>query len=75
MIVMTSLLGSIIVNMLFVLGVAIITGEFQLRGQKYSIFATRIAAALLGSTTLGLLVPVSCTPFTCSSPIPPQPGD
>ena len=59
MIVRTSLLGSIIVNILLVLGVAILTGEFQLRGQRYSIFATRIAAGLLSLTTVGLLVPVS----------------
>jgi Ca2+:H+ antiporter len=70
MIVRTSLLGSIIVNILLVLGVAIITGEFQLRGQRYSIFATRIAAALLGLTTVSLLVPVSDpqgTPDSCDA--------
>lgn len=68
MIVRTSLLGSIIVNILLVLGVAIITGEYQLRGQRYSIFATRIAAALLGLTTVGLLVPVSV--LQCKNLIP-----
>lgn len=57
-IVRTSLLGSIMVNQLLVLGLAIITGEMQQRGQQYSIFPTRIAAALLCLTTVSLLVPV-----------------
>jgi calcium/proton exchanger cax len=58
-IVRTSLLGSIIVNLLLVLGLAIITGELKQRGQRYSIFATRVAATLLCLTTVSLLIPVS----------------
>jgi len=59
MIVRTSLLGSIIVNMLLVLGLAIFTGELQQRGQAYNVLATRVAAGLLCLTTVSLLVPVS----------------
>jgi hypothetical protein len=59
MIVRTSLLGSIIVNMLLVLGLAIFTGELQERGQGYNVLATRVAAGLLCLTTVSLLVPVS----------------
>ncbi|KAF1964996.1 Ca2+ transporter [Bimuria novae-zelandiae CBS 107.79] len=56
-IVRTSLLGSIIVNMLFVLGLSILVGETQMRGQSYNIFATRVAAGLLCFTTVSLLLP------------------
>ncbi|KAF2451165.1 hypothetical protein P171DRAFT_346726, partial [Karstenula rhodostoma CBS 690.94] len=56
-IVRTSLLGSIIVNMLLVLGLSILAGEIQLRGQSYNVLATRVAAGLLCLTTVSLLVP------------------
>ncbi|KAH7132384.1 Sodium/calcium exchanger protein-domain-containing protein [Dendryphion nanum] len=57
MIVRTSLLGSIIVNILLVLGLAIMTGELRQRGQVYNVLATRVAAGLLCLTTISLLVP------------------
>ncbi|KAL5379311.1 hypothetical protein DPSP01_008583 [Paraphaeosphaeria sporulosa] len=50
-IVRTSLLGSIIVNMLLVLGLSILAGEIQMRGQSYNVLATRVAAGLLCLTT------------------------
>ena len=58
MIVRMSLLGSIIVNILLVLGLAIMTGEVQQKGQSYNVLATRVAAGLLCLTTISLLVPV-----------------
>jgi Ca2+:H+ antiporter len=63
MIVRNTLLGSVIVNLLLVLGLSIIVGEFQLRGQAYSMFATRVAAALLCFTTISLLIPVNINPI------------
>jgi Ca2+:H+ antiporter len=57
MIVRTSLLRSIIVNLLLVFGLAIVTGEAQQRGQAYNILATRMAAGTLCLTTILLLVP------------------
>ena len=64
MIVRMSLLGSIIVNILLVLGLAIMTGEVQQKGQSYNVLATRVAAGLLCLTTISLLVPVGsiCLP-------------
>ncbi|KAF9692481.1 hypothetical protein EKO04_009659 [Ascochyta lentis] len=56
-IVRTSLLGSIVVNILLVLGLAILTGEGRERGQVYNVLATRVAAGLLSLTTVSLLVP------------------
>ncbi|PSN65438.1 hypothetical protein BS50DRAFT_58526 [Corynespora cassiicola Philippines] len=57
MIVRTSLLGSIVVNNLLVLGLAILAGESQERSQFYNVLATRVAAGLLCLTTVSLLVP------------------
>lgn len=57
-IVRTSLLGSIVVNMLLVLGLAILTGEASERSQTYNVLATRVSAGLLWLTTVSLLVPV-----------------
>ena len=45
--------------MLLVLGLSILVGELQLRGQVYNVLATRVAAGLLCLTTVSLLVPVS----------------
>lgn len=59
MIVRTSLLGSIVVNILLVLGLAVITSEANHRGLTYNILATRVAAGLLCLTAVSLLVPVS----------------
>ncbi|KAF2259212.1 hypothetical protein CC78DRAFT_476170 [Lojkania enalia] len=59
MIVRTPFLGSIIVNLLLVLGLAMFVGEVQHRGQTYNILATRAAACLLSLITTTLLVPVS----------------
>ncbi|KAF1358100.1 hypothetical protein EJ07DRAFT_167099 [Lizonia empirigonia] len=56
-IVRTSLIGSIVVNILLVLGLAILTGEGRERGQVYNVLATRVAAGLLCLTTVTLLVP------------------
>jgi Ca2+:H+ antiporter len=58
MIVRTSLLGSIIINILLVLGLAIFAGEYQQHGQTYNVFATRVAAGLLCLTKTSLLIPV-----------------
>lgn len=60
-IVRTSLLGSIVVNMLLVLGLAILVGEACERSQVYNILATRVAAGLLFLTTVSLLFPVSAS--------------
>ncbi|OSS49077.1 hypothetical protein B5807_05413 [Epicoccum nigrum] len=56
-IVRTSLLGSIIVNMLLVLGLAILTSEACEKNQSYNVLATRVAAALLCLTTISLIFP------------------
>lgn len=58
-VVRTSLLGSIVVNILLVLGLAILIGEGQERGQTYNVIATRVAAGLFCLTTVSMLVPVS----------------
>jgi Ca2+:H+ antiporter len=58
MIVRTSILGSIIVNILLVLGLVILTGEMQERGQTYNLLATRVAAGLLCVAAVVLLIPV-----------------
>lgn len=58
-IVRTSLLGSIVVNMLLVLGLAILTSETCEKNQPYNVLATRVAAALLCLTTVSLIFPVS----------------
>lgn len=55
----TSLLGSIVVNILLALGLSVLAGEIQMRGQVYNVLATRVAAGLLCLTTISLLVPVS----------------
>lgn len=67
MIARTSLLGSIIVNMLLVLGLSILTGEAQQRGQIYDVYATRIAAGLFCLTTVSMLMPVSDIPAASGS--------
>jgi len=56
-IVRTSLLGSIVVNMLLVLGLAILTSETCEKNQSYNVLATRVAAALLCLTTVSLIFP------------------
>ncbi|KAF2013003.1 hypothetical protein BU24DRAFT_425577 [Aaosphaeria arxii CBS 175.79] len=53
----TSLLGSIIVNILLVLGLVLVTGEYYQRGQVYNVLATRVAAGLLCLTTVSFLLP------------------
>jgi Ca2+:H+ antiporter len=58
-IVRTSLLGSIVVNMLLVLGLAILTSEACEKNQLYNVLATRVAAGLLCLTTVSLIFPVS----------------
>jgi Ca2+:H+ antiporter len=58
MIVRTSILGSIIVNILLVLGLVVLTGEMQERGQTYNLLATQVAAGLLCLAAVILLVPV-----------------
>jgi Ca2+:H+ antiporter len=45
--------------MLLVLGLSILVGEIQMRGQSYNVLATRVAAGLMCLTTVSLLVPVS----------------
>ncbi|KAF2630560.1 hypothetical protein BU25DRAFT_488735 [Macroventuria anomochaeta] len=61
-IVRTSLLGSIVVNILLVLGLAILTGEGRERRQVYNVLATRVAAGLLCLTTVSLLVASTLKP-------------
>ncbi|KAF2113140.1 Sodium/calcium exchanger protein-domain-containing protein [Lophiotrema nucula] len=57
MIVRTSLLGSIMVNILLVLGLSMIVGEMQQRAQSYNALATRVASCLLSLTSMALLIP------------------
>ncbi|KAF2273622.1 uncharacterized protein EI97DRAFT_383142, partial [Westerdykella ornata] len=61
MIVRASLLGSIIVNILLVLGLALIAGELKCPGQKHNATATLMATVILSLTTVGLLIPVHIT--------------
>ncbi|KAJ4983182.1 calcium/proton exchanger [Stagonosporopsis vannaccii] len=60
-IVRTSLLGSIVVNMLLVLGLAILAGETRDRHQSYDVLATRVATGLLFLATISLLAPSALT--------------
>jgi Ca2+:H+ antiporter len=57
--VLASLLGSIFVNLLFILGVAIMSGGYHHREQQYNKKATQMLACFMNMGVLCILVPVS----------------
>lgn len=58
-IVQASLLGSILVNLLLILGTAIIAGSFRYQVQVYNIANAQALACLLCLSVFSLLIPVS----------------
>jgi Ca2+/H+ antiporter len=57
--VLASLLGSIFVNLLFILGVAIMSGGYHHREQQYNKKATQMLACFMNMGVLCILIPVS----------------
>ena len=67
-IVQASLLGSILVNLLLVLGTSFLVGGLRYREQVYNSKATQISACLLSLSVMSLLLPVchySVIPYHC----------
>lgn len=60
-IVQASLLGSILANLLLILGMAFLLGGLRYREQVYNSTATQMSAVLLSLSVMSLLLPVSST--------------
>jgi Ca2+:H+ antiporter len=58
-VVQASLVGSILVNLLLILGTAIITGSFWYREQRHDIDDAQVLACLLCLSVFSLMIPVS----------------
>ncbi|RDL31809.1 uncharacterized protein BP5553_09211 [Venustampulla echinocandica] len=65
-IVQASLLGSILVNLLLILGTAIIAGSFQDQEQAYSISNSQALACLLSFSVFSLLIPLKSHAYLAS---------
>jgi Ca2+:H+ antiporter len=61
--VLSSLLGSIFVNLLFILGLAIMAGGYKHRDQTYNKKTTRMLIYFMNIGVLSLLIPVPSMPF------------
>jgi Ca2+:H+ antiporter len=59
-IVQASLLGSILANLLLILGMAFLLGGLRFREQVYNSTVTNMSACLLSLCVMSLLLPVSC---------------
>lgn len=59
-IVQASLLGSILANLLLILGMAFLLGGLRYREQVYNSTVTQMSACLLSLSVMSLLLPVSC---------------
>lgn len=62
--VLSSLLGSIFVNLLFILGLAIMAGGFKHKDQKYNKKMTQMLIYFMNMGVLSVLIPVSSNPNT-----------
>lgn len=62
-IVQASLVGSILVNLLLILGTAIVVGGVKYQDQVYSIATAHVLACLLYLSVFSVLIPVSFLPF------------
>jgi len=56
--VLASLLGSIFVNLLFILGLAIMSGGYRHREQLYNRKGTHMLACFMNMGVMSLLIPV-----------------
>jgi len=63
-IVLASLLGSIFVNLLFILGLALMSAGFRAREQHYNQKNTQILIVFMTTGLLSLLIPVRSVPST-----------
>jgi len=61
-IVQASLLGSILANLLLILGMAFLLGGLRYREQVYNSTATQMSACLLSLSVMSLLLPVTTHP-------------
>lgn len=62
-IVQASLLGSILANLLLILGMSFLIGGLQYQEQLYNSTVTQLSACLLCLAVLSLLIPVRLDPF------------
>lgn len=67
-IVQASLLGSILANLLLILGMAFLLGGLRYREQVYNSTVTQMSACLLSLSVMSLLLPVSCSRDVMSTP-------
>ena len=65
-IVQASLIGSLLANLLLILGMAFLIGGLEYREQIYDSTVTQMSACLLALAVLSLLIPVWCSLFICS---------
>jgi Ca2+:H+ antiporter len=61
--VLSSLLGSIFVNLLFILGLAIMAGGFKHKDQKYNKKMTQLLIYFMNMGVLSVLIPVLFNPY------------
>ena len=61
-VVQAALVGSILANLLLILGMAFLVGGLQYREQVYDSLVTQMSASLLALAVLSLLIPVSTLP-------------
>lgn len=61
-IVQAALIGSLLANLLLILGMAFLIGGLEFQEQIYDSTVTQMSAALLALAVLSLLIPV-CSPF------------
>jgi Ca2+:H+ antiporter len=64
-VVQAALVGSILANLLLILGMAFLIGGLQYREQIYDSLVTQMSASLLALAVLSLLIPVSDTRMSC----------
>ena len=69
-VVQSSLIGSILVNLLLVLGLSIVIGGINHKEQVYDTTTTHLFVSLMNLTVFSLVIPVSnmCTSF-CLEPL------
>lgn len=71
-IVQASLLGSILVNLLLILGTAIIAGSLKHREQSYDLASAQAMAGLLCVSVFSLMIPVRAASVSIMPPLTPD---
>lgn len=69
-VVQSSLIGSILVNLLLVLGLSIVIGGINYKEQVYDTTTTHLFVSLMNLTVFSLVIPVSHMYTSCFSETP-----